>query len=451
MVKTIFLTGNVQLDYAQQAIRSGSVIDYVLKMEDETAVLEAVRKAIAALEEEMHTQETLLQAEQNLSKIRPLIQKDFLLSVLKGNASPSMLQNERFSQLQLPLFADQSILLLVGQMGDGAHDGQLSDLSFCALDNMMEKLLWPIYRFYMISVSERRIVAFLQLSGRQGTLDVQHAFSLLELVQQNFSKSMGSITFVLNHTVCSWTEVSQHYRAMLLTLEQNLNVSDDTLVLQSVRESLPETMHARELHALRSALECGEYEKAFSLCRSMPSPHTPTGRITLYRQLLKLFSIAVDARDDSQEVYGLSRIPPLQLSDNGWKQTQADFARLFKSLSGTANSPSQRKDELIKQICAYVDTHLSEDLSLSQIASITYHSPTYISKIFSEVKGVNYNHFVVNQRLSHAADLLLSTRLLLENIVAQVGYSSVSYFIHAFRSKYGTTPAEYRKKNGHLP
>lgn len=450
MVKTVFLTGNNQLDYAQQAIRSGSVVDYVLKMEDETVVLAAVRKAVAWLEDDMRTQETLMQAEQNLSKIRPLMQKDFLMSILKGNIAPNYLQNERFTQLGLPLFADRSVLLLVGQLGDSERDGQMNDLAFCALDNILEKFLWPIYRFYMVSVAERRVAVFIQLSSPQGRIDVQHAFSLMELVQQTFSKSLCPVTFVLNHMACTWTEASQHYRALLSTLEQNLNVSDDTLVLNSAQEQLPETTRARELHAIRTALEREDYDKVSSLCRSMQPPHTPAGKITLYRQLLKLFSIAVDAKDDAQAVYSLCRIPSLQLSDSGWKQTQADFALLFKSLAGTTRSPSQRKDELIERICAYVDSHLAEDLSLSQIATVTYHSPTYISKIFSEVKNVNYNSYVVNQRLSRAAELLLSTRLVLEDIVDQVGYRSVSYFIHAFRSKYGMTPAEYRKKTDHL-
>lgn len=57
MVKTVFLTGNRQLDYAQQAIRSSGVVDYVLKMEDETVVLQAVRKAVAAMEGDARTQE----------------------------------------------------------------------------------------------------------------------------------------------------------------------------------------------------------------------------------------------------------------------------------------------------------------------------------------------------------------------------------------------------------
>lgn len=451
MVKTVFLTGNSQLDFAKHAIRAGNVIDYVLKMEDETVVLQAVRKAIAAMEDDMRTQEALMQADQTMSRIRPLLQKDFLTSVLKGNNPTSQLQNERFSQLGLPFLADKPVLLLVGQMGDSSGDGQMSDLSFCALDNVLEKFLWPIYRFSMVSVAERRVAVFIQLASQRGELDVQHVFSLLELVQQTFGKTMGTVTLVLNHMACNWQEVSQHYRAMLLTLEQNLSVSDDTLVLQSAQGLLPETMCSRELHAIRSALECREYEKAASLCHGILPPHTPTGRITLYRQLLKLFSIAVDARPDAQSIYSLSHVPLLQLSDNGWKQTQAEFALLLKSLSGSTNSPSQRKEELIGQICAYVEAHLADDLSLSQIAAVTYHSPTYISKIFSEVKNVNYNRYVVNQRLSRGSELLLSTRLVLEDIVERVGYRSASYFIHAFRSKYGMTPAEYRKRAEHYP
>ncbi len=445
MVKTVFLTGNRQLDYAQQAIRSSGVVDYVLKMEDETVVLQAVRKAVAAMEGDARTQEALQKAEEDVSRIRPLVQKDLLLSIVKGSIPEQGLSNERFEQIGLKLKADAPVLLVVGQLGEGVSVGHMTDLAFCALDNILEQYLWPIYRYFSVSVSERRVVMFLQQGNHRGRMDVHHAFSLLELAQQAFSKAMCPAVLVLNHTECEWQQVSQHYRSMLLTLEQSLLVTDDALILQNEHQQLPETMHATELYQVRSLLEHGAYEQAAAVCKGIAPPRSPAGRITLYRQLLKTFSIAVDARPDAQRIYQVCRIPALQISDKGWKETQTDFALLFRSLMGTASSPSQRKEELVGRICAYVKEHLSEDLSLTRIAELMYHSSTYISKLFAETKGVNYNNYVVSKRLAHAAQLLSNTRLTLNEIVEQVGYRSSSYFIHAFRAQYGVTPAEYRK------
>lgn len=445
MLKTVFLTGNRQLDYAQQAIRSSGVVDYVLKMEDETVVLKAVRKAVEAMEGDVRTQDALRKAEQDVSRIRPLVQKDLLLSVVKGNASDQVLSNERFEEIGLKLNADVPVLLVVGQLGEGVSAGHMTDLAFCALDNILEQYLWPIYRYFCVNVTERRVVMFLQLGNRMGRMDVHHAFSLLELAQQAFTKAMCPAVFVVNHTECEWAHVSQHYRSMLLTLEQSLMVTEDALILQNENQQLPETTHAAELYQVRSLLDHGAYEQAAAACKNITPPRSPAGRITLYRQLLKLFSIVVDARPDAQQIYQVCRIPALQLSDHGWKETQADFALLFKSLMGTVSSPSQRKEELVKKICTYVKEHLSEDLSLTRIAELMYHSSTYISKLFAETKGINYNNYVVSKRLAYAAELLSSTRLTLNEIVEKVGYRSPSYFIHAFRTQYGVTPAEYRK------
>lgn len=445
MVKTVFLTGNRQLDFAQQAIRSSGVVDYVLKMEDETVVLQAVRKAVAAMEDDARTRDALQRAEQDVRRMRPLVQKDLLSSIVKGSSVDHELSNERFEQIGLKLRADAPVLLVVGQLGEGVNGGHMTDLAFCALDNILEQYIWPIYRYFSVRVSDRRVVMFLQLGNGLGRMDVHHAFSLLELAQQAFTRAMCPAVLVVNHTECDWQHVSQHYRSMLLTLEQSLGVTEDTLILQNENQQLPETMHANELFQVRSLLERGAYEQAAAACKNIVPPQSATGRITLYRQLLKIFSIVVDARPDAQQIYQVCRIPALQISDKGWRETQADFALMFRSLMGAARSPSQRKEELVDKICTYVKEHLSEDLSLTRIAEMMYHSSTYISKLFAETKGVNYNNYVVSKRLAHAAQLLSSTRLTLNEIVEQVGYRSSSYFIHAFRAQYGVTPAEYRK------
>ena len=136
------------------------------------------------------------------------------------------------------------------------------------------------------------------------------------------------------------------------------------------------------------------------------------------------------------------------MDEKGFCQVKQDFAMLFGSFMQDKVTPSQRKEQIVETMCRYIDDHLSQDLSLTRMAELVYHSATYISKLFTEVKGIGYNNYVVSCRLTKAAELLQNTRKRLEEIVEEVGYRSVSYFIYSFRNRYSMTPAEYRKQYG---
>lgn len=443
MVKTIFLTGNQQLDFAQRAIRTESIVDYVLKIEDEDAILRAIEKAVDQLEHDMSIQDALHQARTNMQHILPMLRKDFILALLKDNVPAPCLLDERLKELDIPLLADRPVLLLIAQLAQ--PDPAAEQLHYCTFDSIIEKFLSPVYRFCSTPLEGHRILVLIQLHEVAGTIDIHHAFSLLELAQQMFSRTATTSTLVLNHSLCSWQEIGQHYRAMLITLERNTAIAEDVLLLHKAEAPMTETLHSHDLNLLRLLLEQQDYDKAGSVCRNLPAPQTASGKITLYRHLLKLYSITADAQEDPQAVYSLHPIPACLLTENGWKKTQAEFVLLFKSFASNPNTPVLRKEKMIQEICDYVEEHLAEDLSLMRISEITSRTATYISKLFAEIKGMNYNAYVVSRRLVRATELMADTSLSLRDIITQVGYNSTSYFIHAFRSQYGITPKEYQK------
>lgn len=222
---------------------------------------------------------------------------------------------------------------------------------------------------------------------------------------------------------------------------------DEVLVLRNAADELPEYSPTDELHKARVLLENGSYEEAATVLQMIEIPHTMRGRIDLYRKLLKLLIATIDSQEQAEHVYAKIHMPVLQTDDNGWKNTQSEFVSAFRRFAIAENTPSKRMEQTIETVCRHVKENLKEDLSLVRLAELTDHSPTYLSRMFKEVKGVGYNDFVVACRMERAAYLLRESKLKLADIIEKVGYTSSSYFIRTFRRTFGMTPMEYRNSS----
>lgn len=445
-MKTVFLTSYPQMENAQRAIREANVVDYVLKAEPEETILAAVRKAVDLFQRELQTQDLVSKAREDIKAAQPLLRKELLSSILKQKIDPKEPLADRFRELELPLRPDWPVLLLLVQLGPVTQQDHGSDLAAFTLDNIMEKYLWPVYKLYAIQVDSKRIVYFIQSSISHNEESVRKTFSLLEGVRETYHQAIGLISLVLDHHYCRWDEAGQHYLALIHTLERNLQLDEDLLLQQSDEDKPAEAMPHLILFELRSLLEHGEYERAAVRLQQMEWPHTPQGRIDLYRRLLKLYMLTVSARDDAESLYQDCRLPSLMLDEAGWERTISSFAALFASLSRLGDSSPQRLNNVVAKVKEYVHDHLADDLSLTKMADITGRSTSNLSKVFKQATGVGYNEYIVKQRMKHAAAMLLNQpNMRLNDIAEAVGYSTPSYFIRVFRENYGMTPSEYRR------
>lgn len=97
------------------------------------------------------------------------------------------------------------------------------------------------------------------------------------------------------------------------------------------------------------------------------------------------------------------------------------------------------------RVCAYIDEHLGEPLSLDQLADMVSLSPSYLSRLFKEEVGETFVEYVGRRRMETAARMLSEDEnLVLKDVASRVGYSNVQYFITRFRKRYGVSPARYR-------
>ena len=77
-------------------------------------------------------------------------------------------------------------------------------------------------------------------------------------------------------------------------------------------------------------------------------------------------------------------------------------------------------------------------------ANYSLSRPT-ILKAFKKRTGVSIVEYKAQQRLLVAARMLSEGNMSVTDISSGLGYDSLSYFLRAFKKKYGMTPTEYRK------
>ncbi len=85
-------------------------------------------------------------------------------------------------------------------------------------------------------------------------------------------------------------------------------------------------------------------------------------------------------------------------------------------------------------------------IALSDIASIVGLSPKYLSRLFKERTGGDFNTYKLRIKVDKAGEMLGSTGFTVEQIAYKLGYGNLESFIRIFEKFTGMTPTEYRKK-----
>jgi AraC family transcriptional regulator len=92
----------------------------------------------------------------------------------------------------------------------------------------------------------------------------------------------------------------------------------------------------------------------------------------------------------------------------------------------------------------YVESHLSERLTLGDLARVACLSSCHFSKSFKQAVGVGPHRHLVQQRLERAKVLMYSTNEPLARIAQETGFSDQSHLTLIFRRETGMTPGQYR-------
>ncbi len=99
--------------------------------------------------------------------------------------------------------------------------------------------------------------------------------------------------------------------------------------------------------------------------------------------------------------------------------------------------------EKIKKAQQLVINNMADPPSLQEIADEIVLSVPKLKEGFKHIYGDTVFNFLLDYKLEYARKILLSKKHNISEISNEIGYSTASHFISAFKKKYGTTPKQY--------
>ena len=121
--------------------------------------------------------------------------------------------------------------------------------------------------------------------------------------------------------------------------------------------------------------------------------------------------------------------------------TQIVFTMLIRRLKGHCSY----KEKIPSKILSYIDEHISEKLTLSDIAENCFYNPSYFSRKFKNVYGKRLVEYIKERRLDKAAEMLADGEYTVDAVIEAVAFPGKTHFYKEFRKRFSMTPNEYRK------
>lgn len=100
-------------------------------------------------------------------------------------------------------------------------------------------------------------------------------------------------------------------------------------------------------------------------------------------------------------------------------------------------------DEIIDKSVIYIRSHLSDKLSLTELAFRAGLNPNYFNKVFKCRVGDTVNKYIINERMKLASKLLKEGKLKSYAIAESLGYDNYANFVNMFKKTYGVSPNTY--------
>lgn len=194
----------------------------------------------------------------------------------------------------------------------------------------------------------------------------------------------------------------------------------------------------------------------------------PQGNLSLFGKDMKVFEVKATPFDYSlfeRLLYlhpgkGLWNPDPATYNDCLVKNSENDFLSGYKCKVETLGILSQIVSRFIcpekmeagqqltpvrlRALLQYINTNLSEPVSVARLAEKMYLSPDYFSRFFIKYMHLSPLEYIHQKRIEKAQLLLVTTSLSAKEIAASAGYDNLSYFHRQFKKHTSMSPNQFR-------
>tara|TARA_B100000780_G_scaffold278475_1_gene252113 strand:+ start:9002 stop:9901 length:900 start_codon:yes stop_codon:yes gene_type:complete len=101
-------------------------------------------------------------------------------------------------------------------------------------------------------------------------------------------------------------------------------------------------------------------------------------------------------------------------------------------------------DFRILDVIRYVENHVQDNPSNSDLACIANMATNSFSRLFKQKMNLTLHAFIMKRKIAHSCDLFSHTNKSIDDVAYTMGFSDRFHFSRVFKSITGTTPAIYK-------
>ncbi len=123
----------------------------------------------------------------------------------------------------------------------------------------------------------------------------------------------------------------------------------------------------------------------------------------------------------------------------------ATLDKMIAKLSPENNQtfPISDSQNMVNHMIAYIQEHIYENISVTDLAKHFFLHPDYLSRLFKKHAHTTISNYISLQKIATAERLLREGKTVSE-VQERLNYSSYAYFFKSFQKTVGISPSKYR-------
>ena len=439
-IRVLVVTGYNDFEYARKSLRL-NVQDFFLKPIDEDDLSDAVRQQVTYLDEIRSREKNKILIERTQGSTQQNKLEEMMRTLIHNDNFKEAALTQINKKYHFDLNISLRLALIVPELSIDSHPIS-SNLQSLSVKNICIGMI-DSEEAGITFVDKDGTIAIAFFEGKEDKVVLEEIQQLSDILRDELDSKPK---IVVGSTVQGFVKLHISYndakyllnneRKDIRNIIQSLGVESRNKLFFDVFAELKDIMITSigsTERVLKSFDTFTKAAKSYNLSKSM------TRRCCFELASSTYYSYLENSGDG--EILKLDSL--LKSLTTSSKEDASEITRQY--ISQLLIKGEENGHELITSAKHYISEHLTEDLSVSNIAEYLYVSPSYLSRIFKRVTKEGCNEYITRKRIEKAKYLLENTNLKTGKIAMMVGYHDINYFSLAFKKQTGKSPTKYRE------
>lgn len=438
-LKIIILSGYDNFNYAQRAIEMG-VKSYILKPIKKKILLKKLKEITLELKSEAAEKSKQNNLLSQINSVSNIAREKYFFNLISNQIAVENEKNLNFSLLGISSWPKNYCLMMI----------EFEDENISRMNNFFrENLIFSENNIIIIPLLEKQLMFFLYADSKSKLTKLRKEFILtlnqkveipyylgISLIHNEFKK--------LNQSLYEAREALKDVcENQGVKFYKNLNTQNNKNEINT-QKFIKQIINKIKAVELESALESLDDLFIYLKENSCRTVNIYTECIKLFFEIKKLISnyqINHHLKDDSSYL----SIIYLQGKFRTLSALQTEIETIIETIiNKIKDAPVTMAEIMVSEIKDYLkDNYI--DVSRESIAKNFNITPTYLSKIFKNITGINLIDYLTKLKMDAAKIKLLNTSDQIQEIAEEIGYANAYYFTKVFKKNIGMTPSKFRR------